>query len=311
MRKVLFVNPANPECGIADMGRRGFLNIKKSTKYKVTFKEILGASNLEMLYSIYKPDILLVNYSRMYFPDLNNFTEKYKNKIKTALLYHDAGIACHFDSLIFVDTTKQNIPEKLVFSMPRPLNDFDLKPIVNNEIVRIGSYGFCNTNKNFDKIAEKVCREYDKAILTYFFPRNKFDYDPSMRQRVISSIKEIVSNSGKDIKLEINENFIENQALVDFLRSNDINVFLNADRTVEQDITLSSSTDFALMARRPIAVGKTNMFTHFQGVEPSVFVEDRTFPEIIESGIEPLSKMYEEHSPQAYLDKFEYIMDHL
>jgi hypothetical protein len=65
------------------------------------------------------------------------------------------------------------------------------------------------------------------------------------------------------------------------------------------------------MARRPIAVGKTNMFTHFQGVEPSVFVEDRTFPEIIESGIEPLSKMYEEHSPQAYLDKFEYIIDHL
>jgi hypothetical protein len=53
------------------------------------------------------------------------------------------------------------------------------------------------------------------------------------------------------------------------------------------------------------------MFTHFPGVEPSVFVEDRTFPEIIESGIEPLSKMYEEHSPQAYLDKFEYIMDHL
>ena len=31
--------------------------------------------------------------------------------------------------MIFVDTTKQNIPEKLVFSMPRPLNDFDLKPI--------------------------------------------------------------------------------------------------------------------------------------------------------------------------------------
>ena len=311
MRKVLFINPANPECGIADMGRRGFLNIKSSKKYKVTFKEIIGASNLEMLYSIYKPDILLVNYSRMYFPDLNNFTQKYKDKIKTALLYHDAGIACHHDSVIFVDTTKQNIPEKLIFSIPRPLNNFSLDPIAKNEVPRIGSYGFCNTNKNFDKIAEKVCAEYDKAELTYFFPRNKFDYDPSMRQRVISSIKDIVSNSGKDIKLVINENFIDNQSLINFLRSNDINVFLNADRTVEQDISLSSSTDFALMARRPIAVGKTNMFTHFKDVNPSVYVEDRTLQEIIDSGIEPLGKMYQEHSPEAYLEKFEYIMDHL
>ena len=311
MKKILFINPSNPECGIADLGRRYYQNIKNSSNYKITFKELAGISNLELLKDIYKPDILLVNYSMMYFPHLNVFTEKYKGLIKTALIYHDAGTYCYYDSLIFVDTTRQNIPEKLIFSLPRPLNEYTLSAISENKIPRIGSYGFCHVSKNFDKVAELVCKEFDSAILTYFLPKNKFEYDFSMRNDIISKIKSVVENSGKNIKLEINENFLDNQALIDFLRSNDINVFLNSSRDIEQDISLSSSTDFALMARRPIAVSKSNMFTHFQDVSPSVYVEDRSLKDIIASGITPVDQMYKDHSPQAFLEKFEYIMSHL
>ena len=86
---------------------------------------------------------------------------------------------------------------------------------------------------------------------------------------------------------------------------------MHADRDNMADLTLSASTDYALMAKKPIALSKSNMFRHFENVDPSVYAADRPLIDIISSGIEPLQSMYDAHGTKAFLEKFEWIVDNL
>jgi hypothetical protein len=96
---------------------------------------------------------------------------------------------------------------------------------------------------------------------------------------------------------EINHEFMEWDDLVRWLSQNDVNCYM---RDVAMNWRgVSSACDAAMCARRPIAINACNAFRHLQDCSPSIQVENRTLKEIIESGLSPLVKKYQDYSPEA------------
>lgn len=309
MAKILFVNSDKESDGLTDYGRRFNHVIQQSVKHKIKYVELSHAENIEIVASYFKPDVIVYNYHKMTFPSLSPITNKWIGKWKQVLIYHEFGNDCYSDAIIHVDSTQQDDVSKQFFSVPRPLYDtnFEFK---KNAIPHFGSYGFGGHHKNFDLAVSLIVEQFEEAVINFNIPRCHFDYDINIRRSIIENCKHIVNNSGKNIKINISENFLNYDNLIKFLNKNDCIIFMHADRDVS-DLTLSASTDYALMAKKPIAISKSNMFRHFENVDPSVYAVDRPLIDIINSGIEPLQTMYEAHGTKAFLEKFEWIIDNL
>lgn len=309
MAKILFVNSDKEADGLTDYGRRFNHVIQQSVKHKIKYVELSHAENIEIVASYFKPDVIVYNFHKMTFPSLSPITNKWIGKWKQVLIYHEFGNDCYSDAIIHVDSTQQDDVSKQFFSVPRPLYDTNFE-FRKNAIPHFGSYGFGGHHKNFDLAVSLIVEQFEEAVINFNIPRCHFDYDINIRRSIIENCKHIVNNSGKNIKINISENFLNYDSLIKFLNKNDCIIFMHADRDVS-DLTLSASTDYALMAKKPIAISKSNMFRHFENVDPSVYAVDRPLIDIINSGIEPLQTMYEAHGTKAFLEKFEWIIDNL
>ena len=109
-----------------------------------------------------------------------------------------------------------------------------------------------------------------------------------MAEDVIHACRAAVTKPG--IELRITHDFLEERELVAFLASNTLNAFLYSDKNAKG---LSSCIDFALAAKRPIAITKSPMFQHLSHMNPPIFVEDRTLKEIASDGAERFSALRE------------------
>jgi hypothetical protein len=309
MAKILFVNSDKEADGLTDYGRRFNHVIQQSVKHKIKYIELSHAENIEIVANYFKPDVIVYNYHKMTFPSLSPITNKWIGKYKQVLIYHEFGNDCYSDAIIHVDSTQQDDVDKQFFSVPRPLYDTNFE-FRKNDIPHFGSYGFGGHHKNFDLAVSLIVEQFEEAVINFNIPRCHFDYDINIRRSIIENCKQIVNNSGKNITINISENFLDYDNLIKFLNKNDCIIFMHADREIS-DLTLSASTDYALMAKKPIAISKSNMFRHFENVDPSVYAVDRPLIDIINSGIEPLQTMYEAHGTKAFLEKFEWIIDNL
>ena len=121
----------------------------------------------------------------------------------------------------------------------------------------------------------------------------------------VEKMRQIIANSGKDIELEVTHDFLEHIDLLNFLKQNDINVFLYDPH---QTRSLSGSIDYALSVRKPIGISRSWMFRHINWVNPSIYVDERPLKDIIADGIEPLKPIYEKHSNKSLIEKYEYAL---
>jgi FkbM family methyltransferase len=182
--------------------------------------------------------------------------------IYAALKHNDIEIVSFEPSTSNLRVLSRNISinnlENKIKIFTNPLSNKNNKFLImkETEFIEGGALNCFGENFNFE--GKKISSTMNYKILGNTINnllKSKILRIPNYIKLDVDGIEHLILEGGdkylknKNIKglcIEINENFIENQALVDFLRSNDINVFLNADRTVEQDISLSSSTDFAL-----------------------------------------------------------------
>ncbi len=310
MARILFVNSDKAADGLSDYGRRFNHIIQKSQKHKIKYIELSHVHNIDIAATYFKPDIIIYNYHKMTFPHLPVIANNWIGKYKQVLIYHEFGNDCFSDAIIHVDSTKQDDISKQFFSIPRPLYETDFE-FTKNDIPHFGSYGFGGYHKNFDLSVNLIVEQFEEAVINLNIPRCDFDYDLNIRKNIIDKCYSIVNESGKNIKINISENLLSYDDLIKFLNKNDCLIFSNSDRDNLSDLTLSASTDYALMAKKPIALSKSNMFTHFENVNPSVYFADRPLIDIINSGIEPLQSMYDGHGTKAFLEKFEWIIDSL
>lgn len=307
MKKILFISRKAERCGVADYGRRVNSALQKSSLFETHWAEIESAQEYVEWYNKVMPDLVLYNYYPVILPFVTDEFIAPIRHIPHVTVYHEVGFAFSPNAIIDIDSTKEDKPEDNYFTSPRPLfEDVNFKDFPPNEVPTIGSFGFGFPDKNFPKIAELVCSQFDKAKIRLNTPFATFgDAEGDRAKAEVEKMRQIIANSGKNIELEVTHDFLEHEHLLNFLRQNDINIFLYDPH---QTRSLSGSIDYALSVRKPIGISRSWMFRHINWVTPSIYVDERPLKDIIADGVEPLKPIYERHSNKALLEKYEYAL---
>jgi hypothetical protein len=205
---------------------------------------------------------------------------------------HNGG----FDYLLVCNPTL--VGNDKVFVSSKLLPPAPTIPEYTGDFPIIGYHGFALGYKGIARLASVINDEFDEAIFRLHMPRSWFmdHYGEETAQRKFE-ISRIITKPG--IKVEYTHHMMEPQEMVNWLSQNSINCYFY-DRM--DHAALASSTDYALAARRPIAVSRSNYFKDFFTCNPSVVInEPHSLKEIIANGIEPLKHLHESYTKENFI----------
>lgn len=333
-KKILFISHQKTQCGVYEFGAGLFNAIKSSGKYEFIKIELESKKELEDAISKHAPVALFFNFHPSVMPWLCTKKAKgiYRNNVSEIPLpqlaviheitqdvadnatgsrekYLKGPFALQWNSLfdyyVAADPTLL-LKNNIVFKTGRIIPAYN-KPLPDNKIPVIGSYGFGTAKKGFERIVAKVQEEFDEAIVRLNIPYAHYgDTDGANARLIAQNCREILKKPG--IKLEISHDFMGDEQIMDFLAGNDINVFLYEDK---EGRGISSAIDFALAVRRPIAVSDSSMFRHILTAKPPINIESSSLKTIMNNGFGPLQKFADEWTEDNMVWETERIFDRI
>ncbi len=331
-KNILFVSHTPKQCGVYEFGKNLFEAIQKSEKYNFIKVECESKHDLDKAIIKNKPDAIFYNYHPAVMPWVCTKKTKgiYKNNISEIELMQIAMIHeitqkvadnasnrrdkylqgdpafqwnSLFDFYVAADPTLL-LKNEIVFKTGRLIPDYH-NNFAEPEVLTVGSFGFGTANKGFEKIIEKVQEEFDEAIIRLNIPFANFgDSDGAHAKKIAAECKKRIRKDG--IKLEISHSFLNDDELLGFLAQNTINVFLYEDK---QNRGISSTLDFALAVKRPLALSGSTMFRHIIGTTPSINTEHHSLKSILEKGTEPTQIFRDEWDQKNMTWEIERIID--
>jgi hypothetical protein len=167
-------------------------------------------------------------------------------------------------------------------------------PYIENDIPIIGWHGFPAPQKGVPKLAMQIQEEFDEAIFrlhmpdAYFAMKFGLDYP----RRIVESFIGLITKP--KIKVEISDNWFDDQGIVNWLSQNTINCYFYDIGM--PGIGMSGSLDYAIAARRPIAITRSYQFKTCWDLEPSIEIEKTSIKEIIKNGTVPLEHLYKKYT---------------
>lgn len=332
-KKILFVTHRSKQCGVYEFGKKIFQAISISDAYTFIKAECNSLEDLKEAVTTHSPEAIIYNYHPSVLPWVctkvlkgvyrnNIFAERAvqigiihevtQNVADTATAYRNKWILggsekklnSLFDFYIAPDPTLL-LKNPLVFKTGRLLDKY--KGNVQPTNVSFGSFGFGTPNKGFEDVVKRVQSEFDEATIRLNIPAADFgDEKGENARRIAANCKAIITKPG--IKLEVSHEFKDTPALLDFLASNAMNVFLYQDK---HGRGLSSAVDNALSVQRPIAVSRSPMFRHILSAHPSVCAEDSSLKQILENGFKPLEKIAKDWTSENLKWEYERILNRI
>jgi hypothetical protein len=302
------VNHSVENCGVYQFGKRVGDILAKSTSIQFIYVEIDSFDALLAKVSEVNPNSILFNHLQGTMPWLNevNIEILRSMSIKTFTIVHNIGYKQYFDGYFhqdpnFIGDSHSN------FAFPRPIfEDYVVRDKPRLEILQIGSFGFGFKVKHFDEICRLVNGQFKNELVqvNFHITESYFSPNASEIEAIERRCRKILKN--KNHNLVVTRDFLSNIEILDFLALNDLNVFLYEKYKTYNGI--SSTLDYALSAKRPFAINKSNMFSHFHDVTPSICIEDLSLHKILENGIFPLEDKYEDWSNANFVSTFEEII---
>jgi SAM-dependent methyltransferase len=315
MESVLYVNHRKQQCGVYEFGRDIANVIAGSKKYNFYYCECDSFNELKSFYDKIRPRVIIYNYTNTTMPWLDRVNKydvpiTYKiNAIHIGTIHDvyqraaDNATDFMFDFHVAPDPTlllKNSIVYKTSRLLPRKPKVVDK----NFDIPIIGSFGFATFGKGFDKIIKLVQQDFDKATIRLNIPFAKFgDENGENAKRIAELCKSLIFKDS--IKLEIDHSYLSKNDLLDFLSENSINVFLYDDM---DERGISSAADWALASGRPVAISKSRLFRHLFQCRPSICIGENSLTEIINNGILPLKKIWDEWTEENFVWQYEEIV---
>lgn len=307
---ILLINHDIKNCGVYQYGKRVGKILENSTKHNFIYLELDNLKDFEDNVSQYTPEIIIYNHLSGTMPWMSEQVAQTMrdNGIIQLLLVHNVNYSTFFDYYLHQDP--YYLSDDKNFSICRPL--FNYVPKTNkskNNILKIGSFGFGFRVKYFDEICRIVNEQlYDEKVeirlhLTHsHFCNNSND---------IEAIENDCFNriSSPNIKLKFTNDFLTDDEMLDFLYENDLNIFFYQDYPSYNGI--SSTIDYALSVKTPIAICKSRMFSHIMDVTPSICVEDNYLIDIIKNGFKPLEEKYKMWTPDKFIHRIENIISEI
>lgn len=301
--RALLVSHRGKRCGVWQFGARLHRTLQAAEGLDWHYAECACLEEFQAVADELRPDVILANLHPATLAWARNGVPF--GDALTVAVFHEASQASvamlqawPFDLLLCPDPTLLPRDPRAV-----PVPRFIPTPLMNlpplPEVFTVGSFGFGTPGKGFDRLCAIVDQQFETArIRINIPPHDHLAIVPAESVRmIVEKCRQAVTKPG--IELDFTHHFFDDAALLDFLSENTLNAFLYDDAPGRG---ISSCTDYALAAGRPIAVSHTTMFRHLTGVNPSICVEDRPLAAIAATGLAPLAHhraAYEERAAGA------------
>ncbi|MBQ69337.1 hypothetical protein CL689_04690 [Candidatus Saccharibacteria bacterium] len=293
------ISHVGERCGVYQYGRRLYKALKKTNFINWSFVECENPDSLQKAISELQPSILVFNYHPSTLGWVTRKTFDGTNTCNFAIVHEvNSGVAdaveySIFDFCLCPDPTLSNTHSRIL-SIPRFIPKFK-ETIREPEVFTVGSFGFATPGKGFEKLCSLVDRQFKHAKIKLLIP--KHDSEEMVSELERSSIINACQNAvdQQHVLLEILDEFLSESDLLRFLAGNTINAFAYEGDGAERG--LSSCIDYALAARRPIAVSSSAMFRHILAECPEVSLEKNSLQAIARLGTRPLERLRREYSP--------------
>ena len=308
-KKIFFINHKKSNCGVYEFGKRIGKVLNKSKKFNFIYLEISSLETLEKKYNSLKPHLMIYNYAGGTMP----WIKTYKFLIPQISIIHEITSSISkntypnfTDYYIAPDPSliRNNI---LVYKTSRLIfkNNDNLRK--KNSLIKIGSFGFGSKNKNFLGVVRAVSKEFNKAQINFIIPAATFgDINGcGSKEQVKKCIKYL--KKFPSIKFNFSHNYIPEKKLINFLRQNDLNVFLYNDK---RERGISSVIDYALSAGKPVAISKCNMFRHINN-PLIVYSNKNSLKSIISRKDRYIKKFIDSWTPENLIWEYEVIIEEI
>jgi hypothetical protein len=317
VKKVLFVAQTlghKAACGIGLIGKLLGESLVKSKKYRFEVLYTDSEKDLEDKIVATSPAAIIYNYHSHTTPWVHNPTlRKRFSNIVHIMLHHDihqqiidsysARKYFGFKYLVTADPTLKGNDN--VFLVNRLIPPHQPKSYIDKGIPIIGFQGFGPRHKGIHKIAEKVQEEFDEAVIRLHIPFSFYgDPEGNEARKRVAEVRDIIKKPG--IKVEASHDLLSTDEIVKFLSENTINCYFY---DYLPGAGLASSPDYALAARRPLAVTKSHQLRNFIGLNPSICIEDNSLKDIISFGLKPLEKLHNSYTEESVLRDYETMLD--
>jgi hypothetical protein len=306
-------------CGIGIQGKltSDILISGDSTKYTFLREFLDNNSSLEKAILKHSPAVIVYNYhpNTMGWVQDSVIRNKYRH-IKHVMIVHCLEQTdidnfnpnnFHGFNYIISDNSTLRGDNKHVFivsrSLPRSPQNMNKDRV--DIIPKIGFQGFGFSHKGIDRIAHQIQQEFDEAIFRLHIPFSLYGdkYGVEARKR-IDEVKAILTKPG--IKLEVSHKFLSNEEIIQWLNENTVNCYFNNYST---ENGIASSPDYAIAARRPIAVNNSRMLRHLHNLTPPIEIEKTSLRQIIHNGLAPLKPIYDRYKQENVVRDYERICD--
>lgn len=308
--RVLFVSHPRAQCGVYEFGLNASRALEQEPSLQLRRVEIQSRNELVDAIAAHDPQLIIYNFYPGVMPWVFTKLAKgvYRNNIAdipipqvgiihevtqqvadTATAYRNRYILgpsqklnnSLFDAYIAPDPTlllKNPLVYKTGRLVPAYAGDVALPAIPT-----IGSFGFGTPNKGFEKLVELVQNEFDEAHIRLQIPAADFgDSDGAQARTIAAQCQQLIHKPG--IKLSADHRYLDNDAVLDFLAGNHLNVFLYS---ASANRGISSTVDYALAVNRPLATSNSSMFRHMR--QANVFVsESNSLSKILQRGADHL-----------------------
>lgn len=302
---IFFVNHKVENCGVYQYGKRVGSIISKSKNLKVHYLELDNRTDLQKEIDVHNPQVIVYNHltGTMPWVDEGYVNELRQRGIKQGTIVHNVAYSTFFDFYLHQDPNYQTNGNN--YRLLRPLFEYTNNIQLNPHKLKIGSFGFGFASKQYENLCACVRDNFHKTTFPVELRLHLTLSHFCENSRDIETIKFVANRiiNNPNITLNITTNFITDDELLEFLAGNDLNIFFYQKYPSYNGI--SSSIDYALSVKRPIAICKSNMFSHIWNTQPSICAEDRSLKDIINNGFGPLERYYNEWSHDNFIKVFE------
>lgn len=310
---VLFLNHKIKACGVYQYGVRLYDILKKSSDINYIYKEIENYNEYCQTINENTYNAIFYNYHFMTMPWLN------ANNIRKDLLnintQHDLEEYSIFNITVRLDTTLKESPNK--YNIPRPIYEnvdklLETYTIKSNKFQKFidykkdsvpvfGSFGFADHRKGFDKVIQYINNTFDNAIIKILMPGARFLAE-NLVTNILNTCSSIKLKPG--IELLITHEFVENEDILMFLKSNDQNIFLYDHSHPHSGV--SSVIDYALSVKKPIIISDSHWFRHIYSDD--ICITKNNINHILEHSLAHVNKMCDLFSNKHLIDKIDTII---
>jgi hypothetical protein len=306
MNSVLIVNHNIQNCGVYQYGKRVADICIKSKLFDFYYLEATSSDELFSTINEKNPSVIIYNYLPSTMPWISNsIFDRIRNLgIKQGNIIHNSEFS-GFDFYLHQNPYYQNNNNN--FALLRPLFEYTPKEIKKKtDIIQIGTFGFSGQHKFVHEICRAVDEEFlDEEVQLNLHITKGFYASNDIFEEIKSECLSIIK--GSNIRLNFTNNFLTNEGMLDFLFNNDLNIFFYENYSFYNGI--SSTIDYGLSVQTPIAICKSNMFSHIMDTNPSICVEDSNLIDIINNGFEPLQEKYNSWSHEKFILNIENIIE--